>query len=60
MAYLDLHSFVLTTIALVASFFIAEGALGCQPRGEESGRIEMVLKIADYLCRGYGRGFVDC
>lgn len=59
MAYLDLDSLVLATVALIALFFIAGRAFSGKPRRKESGRVEVVLEVADYLCRGYPRGFVD-
>ena len=38
----------------------ATGTFSSKPRGEESGRIEVVLKVAYYLGGGNGSGLVDC
>ena len=39
---------------------VATRAFSSKPRGEEAGRVEVMLKVAYHLSGGDGNGFVDC
>ena len=39
---------------------VATRAFSSKPRGEEAGRVEVMLKVAYHLSGGDGNGLVDC
>lgn len=60
MANLDLDPLISSAVARGARFFIARGAFASNPRCEEDGRVEFLLKVADDLGRGDIRWFINC
>lgn len=46
------------SVALIMAFKIPLFSLGSQPGGEELGRIEVFLEVAENLCGGYAFGFI--
>lgn len=60
MANLYLNTLILSSISVSALLEFAIGPFSSKPRGEEGGRVEVMLKIAYYLGGGDGSGLVDC